>query len=150
VTRQEEVSSLSEILQAKGVLPMEAMYLPHSWTVALGWPKCAVRDGKHISKAKFRNKVSGSGAKKIQPLRFSIAPGSLGSCGCSYMPISGAGCACCCVPKPELSHAANLPQPYVIQISYTWVFRLLCSWFMAFTCCFHYTLQPYSFFFFLF
>lgn len=39
----------------------------------------------------------------------SAARGSLGS-GCRDVPVSGAGCGCCCMAKLELSHAVHLSQ----------------------------------------
>lgn len=59
---------------------------------------------------------AGRGNTSFSVLCFCVVPGNLGSCGCSYVPVSGAGCGCRCMAKPELSCAVNLPQPCIIQI----------------------------------
>lgn len=113
VTRQAEVSGLCQIVWGKRVLPREAAYLPPSWTLGLlahqralsGVGSTSQRQSSETEWVVVREKNTG-----IRVLCSSVAPGSLGSCGCSSVPISGAGCGGRCVPKPELSHAVNLPQ----------------------------------------
>lgn len=127
VAEQAELSGLCQISREKRCCVKECgvLVLRPSWTGALG----ALRDGKHISKAKYKNAVSGSRGKKntsINMLHIFVAPGSLGSSRCSYVPISGAGCGCSCLANRSWAVLGISLNLHITQISYTWVFRLLC------------------------
>lgn len=96
VAEQAELSGLCQISREKRCCAKECgvLVLRPGWTGALD----ALRDGKHISKAKSKNGVSrGKKNTSINMLHIFVAPGSLGSSECSYVPISGAGCGCSCL-----------------------------------------------------